>query len=106
MAVQRIKRVANLVRHAGGEQGERVYALGLERLLRRAPALGDVAQNHRVTNLLACSRARRSRRSRDIVPGYRIAVLDHQRHDVEINKPVRWIENFHVAADWPSALRQ
>ena len=53
MDVEGIERVADLVRYAGGEQGERIQSLALDRFLRCAPALGDVAQDDGVADLLA-----------------------------------------------------
>src|SRR5438045_4428079 len=35
-----------------------------------------------------------------------LAMFDHQRHDIEIDEAIRRIKDFHVATDWPAALRQ
>ena len=58
MDVQRVEWIANLVRHAGGEQRERAQLLGLNGLLGRAPALSDVAQNYGVADLIGCTCSR------------------------------------------------
>src|SRR5260370_14327048 len=98
MNIERVERIPDLVRDAGSKQSERVEPLRFERLLRASPALGDVAQDDRVTDALP----------RDVHPLLAMAVgvvlvrtyltLDHQRHDVEINETIRWIKNLHVPA--------
>ena len=50
MDVKRVQRIADLMRDAGGEQSERVEPLRLDRLFSGAPRLGNVAQNHGVTD--------------------------------------------------------
>jgi hypothetical protein len=103
MDVKRIERVSNLVRYPSRQQRERIQSLGFDRFLCRASALGDVAQNHGMTNLLRCSRRSRAGNT---VPASRIARFDYQWHDVKIDEPIRGIKNLHIPADWSRALRQ
>ena len=35
-----------------------------------------------------------------------LAVLDHQRHDIKIDKTIFWIKNFHVTTDRSAPLRK
>src|SRR5207244_7272981 len=72
--------------------------------------------DHDVPNLLRFTRNRRCQptafANRDCNSagisdsGYRLAMLDHQRHDVKIDEAILRIKNFHVMADWPATLRQ
>src|SRR5436309_6389275 len=112
MNVERIEWVANFVGHTGGEEGEGIESLGLDCLLGRAPAFGNVAQNDRVTDRLGAAvagvgdcdlRARAMTGLSDPSSNLRVPALDQQRHNVKIQEPVSWIKDFHVAAD--SALR-
>ncbi len=50
MDVERVERIADLVRDPGGEEGERRQSFRLDRLLGRAPVLRDVAQDHGVAD--------------------------------------------------------
>ena len=61
----------------------------LDRFLRRAPRLGDVAQDHRVADHLLHDGLRALARRR----------VEAQRHDVEIQEAMLRIEDLHVAAD-------
>src|SRR4029453_2132244 len=105
-----------LVGKAGGRKGGPFQSLRLNDLLGGAPTLGDIAQNHGVANLFTvtgggnpahCS-AKRSSVSisgvGDSSHSPSLAVFDHQRHDVKINKAICRIKNFHVATDRPAAL--
>ena len=60
MNVERVERVADFVCDPGREQRQRIQPFGLDCLPLRAPALSDVAQNHRVTDALSyrCCRGR------------------------------------------------
>src|SRR5690242_11022966 len=109
MDVQRVKGIAEFMGDASGEQRERVQSLALDRFFRCASALGNVAHDNGVTDLLRsrCSRGRcprlLTRFSRPALSartavserGYRsIARLDHQRHAVKVDEPISGIKNF------------
>ena len=104
MDVERVERIADLVGNARGEQGERIQSLRLNDLLRRAPALGDIAQDHGVANLFAVAGTVSISGVSDSSHGASLAVFDHQRHDVKIDEAICRIKNFHVPTDWPAAL--
>ena len=61
MDVQRVQRIADLVRHARREQRQRRQLFALDRLLRGAPRLRDVAEDHRVAHHLRHRRTPRRR---------------------------------------------
>src|ERR1700736_1642838 len=94
MNVEGIEWVTDLMGHTGGEQGERIQALALNGLLRAAPALRDITQNHGVSDLL-CGNVNL------IVVR---APLDDQRHDIKIYDATGRIKNFDVPADRSAAL--
>src|SRR6266536_2074506 len=118
MDVQRIERITNLVCNAGGEQRKRIQSLRLNNLLRGAPALGNIAQDHGVADLFAVTRGRdpghfSAKRSpfsiagvSDSSQGPSLTVFDHQGHDVKIDEAICRIKNFHVATDRLSALSE
>ena len=54
MDVQGVERIANLVRHAGGEQGQRLNALALDRLVCALPGFGRVVQDQRQAAAAGC----------------------------------------------------
>src|SRR4029079_13788616 len=60
MDVRGIKGIAEFMGDTGGEQGERVQSLALDRFFRCASALGNVAHDNGVADLLgrSCSRGR------------------------------------------------
>ena len=60
MDVQRVQRIADFMRHSGGEQREGGELFALNRLLRGAARLGDVPQDHRVSHHLRLSRLGRA----------------------------------------------
>src|SRR6516164_751429 len=101
MNVERVERVSDFVRDTGSEQRQRVQALGLDRLLFAAPAFSDVTQNDRMSDLVT-----RYVDLISVVPIRCRLAFDDERHDVEINEPVGWIKNFHVAADRDLTLRK
>src|SRR5438105_4407798 len=84
------------MRDSGGEQSQRIQALALNRFFRGATAFRDIAQDNGVADLVTYS------------VGLHIfcAMLDYQRHDVEVDESIRWIENFEVARDWPATSGQ
>ena len=79
--VERVERIADLMGHAGGEQGERVEALGLQRFLRLRAGAGEVAHQHHVAERFAGV----------------LAVVD--RREIEIQEAVLRIEHLQIAAD-------
>ena len=56
MDVQRIERIADFMRHARGQQRERIEALRLDRFFGRAPAFRDIAQDDGVSDRLGAAR--------------------------------------------------
>src|SRR5438874_4647457 len=98
MDVERVQRIADFMRDACGEKGERIEPLRLDRFFRRAPALRDVAQDNGVADWFGVAGI--------VDPGYIFASLDHQRHDIKIQESICWIKNFHVAADGTGRLRE
>src|SRR5438874_7328466 len=107
--MQRVQSIAMLVRYASSEQRQRVQSLRFNRLLRGAPTLGDITQNHGVANLLVLpiQQTLRARACRGLLVDLLASfpVLNHQRHDIKIYEAICRIENFHVATDWSAALR-
>src|SRR5215467_4825670 len=112
MNVQRVERVADLVGYACCQQCQRIQPFRLNGLLGCPPALGNIAQDHDVSDL--------GRRSWSHGPVARIlfdasqrrgdsasfTMLDNERHDVKVDEAILRIKNFHVMADWPATLRQ
>ena len=95
----------------GGEQGERVQSLALNRFFRCPPALSDVAHDNGVADLLRCRRDCRSpvRTGRTVTGGVgyrRISRLDDEGHDVKVDEPISRIKNFQVAGDRTAAVGQ
>src|SRR5438874_3376300 len=118
MDVQGVKGVAEFMGDTSGEQRERVESLALDRFFRCASALGDVAHDNGVTDLLR-SRCRHGRcpglffrialAAQTAVSDYSYGVfarLDHQRHAVKVDEPISRIKNFHVARDRTAAVSQ
>src|ERR671936_61333 len=95
--MERVERVADLVRDSSGKQRESVEAFRFESLLGGTAALGDVAQDNRVADL--------SRGDIDPIPLRTVGLIaaatrfDHQWDNVEVYEPVLWIKNFDVAAN-------
>gem|GEM_PF-904936 len=86
MDVERIERVAEFMRHPGGQQREGGEPFGFQRLFRGAARLRDVAQDDGVADDDA--------RFVLFLPDFAL-----QRGNVEIEDAVFGIENLHVAAD-------
>src|SRR6266581_9776973 len=85
--------------YARRQQGERIQSLALDRFLRCAPALGNVAHDDGVADLLAVAAV--------VGRGIFISVhprLDHQRHDVKVDEPVSRIKNLEVAGNGTTAV--
>src|SRR2546423_11347476 len=79
--------------HARRQQGERIQPLALDRFLRRAPALGNIAHDDGIADLFAVA---------GVVRGIFISVkprLNHQRDDVKINEAIARIKNLEVSRD-------
>ena len=98
MDVERIQRVPDFVRNASREQSQRIETFRFDRLLRRATAFGDVAQNHGVTDRL------RPRRLIFSSASARRSIV--KRHNVKIDEPVRRIKNLHVATERAGRFRK
>ena len=96
MDVQGIEWISNLVRHPCGEQRKRGQLLRLNGLLRRAPRLRDIAQDHRIVHLLRRGHAGPFARNG----------VEPQRHDVKIQKPMLRVKHLHVAGHHFSRLHQ
>src|SRR3984893_200982 len=84
------------MRYTRREQGQGVQPFALDCLLHAPPALGDVAQDNRMTHLYS--------RYVDLILGR--PPFDHERNDVKINEAVGWIKNLDIAADRPATLRE
>ena len=86
--VERVERVADFVGDPGGEQRERVEALGFQRFLRLRAGAGEVADEHHVAERLV------------------VVLRAINRREVEIQVAVLRIENLQVAADGAAGFAQ
>src|SRR5438552_5870858 len=80
--------------YARRQQGERIQSLALDRFLRCAPALGNIAHDDGIADLLAVAAVVDRGIFTSVKPG-----LNHERDDVKINEAIARIKNFEVPRD-------